>query len=174
MKTWYPRGCCCCFSLRVGTLILGSLSLFGSVLVLLSSLRFVARSYEDFRAACIHVSQERQVNLDPDSCAILVRITIAFDGIMAAVSTLFSILLVAGVNARKERWMLPYLALQVKGYCLTVLVFVLLLIIAIYTGSAIGALVTILVCVPVMLILSYFIMVVYACYRETDDAPCFL
>ncbi|XP_066949933.1 lysosomal-associated transmembrane protein 4B-like [Macrobrachium rosenbergii] len=168
MQNWYPRACCFCISLRVGTLILGWLSLFVSVGALLSTLKFVPVSYDDFRTACSQVSQEREVHVDPDSCARLVRVTIAFEGIMAAVSTLFSILLVAGVNARKARWMLPYIALQVKGYCLTVLLFLMLLIVAIYIGSAILSLVVILVFVPLMLILSYFIMVVFACYKEIE------
>ncbi|XP_068209221.1 lysosomal-associated transmembrane protein 4B-like [Palaemon carinicauda] len=169
---WEPRSCCLCISIRVGTLILGWISLIGCFLSLLSSLKFVTASYDDFTHHCTQISQERHVTMDPDICARIMISTIICDGALSGMGTLVSILLIAGVNKNKPEWIIPYLGSQVISLGLMTLILVSLIGVSIYVGSALMSFTFILVFVPSMLISSYLISVVYACYKEIVRQNC--
>ncbi|KAK7084881.1 hypothetical protein SK128_000023 [Halocaridina rubra] len=161
---WEPKTCCCCLTPRVGTLVLGWLTVVSAVLSMLSLIQMVT-DHSNIIAKC-EAALKRP---SPGTCAAILNGITGFIAVMDVISLTIGGLLLWGIYKVRPKLMLPYLI--VNGF-LTALVgllaFIGIIMLFVY-GQWILALVMV-VAVGLALLLSVFLLlVVRVCYLEVKQ-----
>ncbi|XP_064102395.1 uncharacterized protein LOC135212671 [Macrobrachium nipponense] len=169
MKVWEPKTCCCGISVRVGTLVIGWLGLISSIFSLLSWLRFVQISYDDFAKVCKEAANEIQQPIDVDVCATAAVSIIAVSGVCSGLFVIISALLLVGVNKNKPTLILPFIVIHGIEIVLSCLFILLGFVLLIHEGVAVIAFIFLLVTGMALAVEVYLFLVVRACYNEVKQ-----
>ncbi|XP_068232712.1 uncharacterized protein [Palaemon carinicauda] len=168
---WEPRGCCC-FDLRTGSLILGSLVLAFSVLGLILSVNTVVNVDVDLEIS--KVCADEAVNEAVEDChSLLKNIVIGFIAsrfIIDIVVTILSSLLIHGIRKNMTRLLIPFMCMQVLAISVLVLLALGLLGISAVVGLWKGFFIVLVIFGSVIFLETYFLLVIRAFYYEVRRA----
>ncbi|XP_066949945.1 uncharacterized protein [Macrobrachium rosenbergii] len=169
IKVWEPKTCCCGISVRVGTLVIGWLGLISSIFSLLSWLRFVQISYDDFAEVCKEAANEIQQHIDVDVCATAAVSIIAVSGVCSGLFVIISALLLVGVNKNKPTLILPFIVTHGIEIVLSCLFILLGFALFLHEGIVFAAFIFLLVSGMFLALEVYLFLVVRACYKEVKQ-----
>lgn len=171
MKLWEPTGCCFCFSLRTGSLILCSFILIGCALNLYIS--WNSLNNNDKLVEVIDEYCSREVPDDSD-CKMrmkkLVTGLLTTQMIMSVIKMICSSLMILGITKNMTNLMIPMMILlliQLVFALVTGLSFIIMLATFVSGAAAFGALLFIVV---VLYFETYFLLVLRAYYMQVKRA----
>lgn len=168
---WEPKGCCC-FDLRTGSLILGSLVLAFSVLGLILSINTVVNVDVDLEIS--KACADEKVNEAVEDChSLLKSIVIGFIAsrfIIDVVVTILSSLLIHGIRKNMTRLVIPFMGMQVFAISVLILLGVALLGICAVVGVWKGFFIIAIALGSIIFLETYFLLVIRAFYYEMKRA----
>ncbi|XP_064102717.1 uncharacterized protein LOC135212895 [Macrobrachium nipponense] len=171
MPCWQPKACCCCCgSLKTGTLVLGMLTLIVFGIDFLSVIVAAAFKYNEIISTC----DEYGSKSDPDGadtdvehiCTIIIVSVFVTWGVISLAITIFSILLLVGVNKNMPGLMIPYMVGQVIAILLLGTVSFAPFVIGIINGVILGIILGLVLFTVIVGLQSYLLLVVRAHYKE--------
>ncbi|XP_044729807.1 uncharacterized protein LOC123293152 [Chrysoperla carnea] len=153
---------CCCFSLRTGTLILGYLSLIGSVLGTIGSIIILSNTKKFVEDSLEETKTTQQLTPEQlDAVVLVVQITAIVCLVVALIGGLISVLLLMGVYKEKPGLIKISVIVSVIGCVLTGLSCILYLIGSFASAAAFGNFISSLIGLALNV---YFTMVIHS-YR---------
>ncbi|XP_068200426.1 uncharacterized protein [Palaemon carinicauda] len=170
MGCWEPKVCCCCTPLKIGTLLLGSISLIFSGIDLVSVIAGAIINKEQVEPECTEVASRLDPNyIDPNILTVCTNIvwgTIATCIVLFTAIIILSILLLVGVKKNKPSLMIPYMVGQVIGIFIFGIPSLSPSLLGIIRGSIIGIVLGLVLFLIVVSLQVYFLLVVRAYYKE--------
>ncbi|XP_066949878.1 uncharacterized protein [Macrobrachium rosenbergii] len=175
MPCWEPKACCCCASLKTGTLVLGMITLIVFGIDLLSVIVAAAFKYNEIKSACdefasksVPDGEDTDVEyLDAEHlCTIIIVAVFVTWGVISLAITLFSILLLVGVKKNMPALMIPYMVGQVIAILLLGTVSFAPFVIGIINGVILGIILGLVLFTVIVGLQVYLLLIIRAYYKE--------
>ena len=169
---WKPGNCCGCFSLRVGSLILSSLSIgIAGIILLISIFGFIGVD-QSIIEAC-HEMNGKNYFHDVNDC--ITYNTPISHGLLitsivhSALHATFSVVFIVGVVKNQTRLLIPYIVWILLDILLIMCVTIAAIVLYALSGAPVMAILVAVVMAAVIFLLTYFLLVLRAYYHQMKN-----